>query len=279
MRRIQHEIIEALEVKPIIDPIEEIEQRTQLLAGYLAYTGLHGYVLGISGGQDSLLAGILAQRAVERSRANGHDATFHALRLPYGVQVDRADVELALETIQPDEIHTHNIKSAVDANAREFATQNGHELSDFNKGNVKARERMAIQYAYAGEENAMVLGTDHAAEAVVGFFTKYGDGGCDVTPLTGLTKRQGRSMLRALGVPEVFLTKAPTADLLDNKPGQTDDEELGITSDERDDALEGKEVNDVIATKIEQYYGATMHKRKLPLTPRDIATLLSGEHA
>lgn len=274
MRRIQHEIIEALEVKPVIDPLEEIERRTQLLAGYLAHTGLRGYVLGISGGQDSLLTGILAQRAVEQSRMNGHDATFHALKLPYGVQADQADVELALETIQPDVIHTHNIKSAVDANVREFAANRGRELSDFHKGNVKARERMVVQYEYAGEEKALVLGTDHAAEAVVGFFTKQGDGACDLTPLTGLTKRQGRAMLRALQVPELFVTKVPTADLLDNNPGQADDDELGITSDERDDALEGREVEDTVADTIERYYYATMHKRALPLTPTEIATML-----
>lgn len=274
MRRINPAIIEQLDVKPTIDPLEEIEQRTNLLASYLAHTGLNGYVLGISGGQDSLLAGILAQRAVERSRALGHDATFHALKLPYGVQADQADVELALETIQPDRIHAHNIKSAVDANAQEFAQHNGRSLSDFNKGNVKARERMIVQYQYAGEENALVIGTDHAAEAVVGFFTKYGDGACDIAPLTGLTKRQGRALLSALGAPALFSTKAPTADLLDNNPGQTDDDELGITSDERDDALEGKLVDNHIADLIERYFTATTHKRRLPLTPNDLAALL-----
>lgn len=269
MNTLRQEIIKTLGVKPEIDPYEEIENRTRFLANRLAATGLDGFVLGISGGQDSLLAGMLAQRAAQMRRAAGFEATFHALRLPYGVQADRADVELALETIQPDDVHTHNIKTAVDANVQEFAANQGYELADYHKGNIKARERMTVQYEYAGDRRALVIGTDHAAEAVTGFFTKYGDGGADILPLSGLTKRQGRAILRALGVPEVFVTKAPTADLLDNRPGQTDEEELGFKIDQIDDYLEQKAVDPAVAARIEEKYLATMHKRELPIAYTD----------
>lgn len=264
MKTLQQEIIRTLGVKPEIDPYEEIEQRTQFLVRKLADSGLSGFVLGISGGQDSLLAGLIAQRAVQERRAAGFDATFHAMKLPYGVQADRADVELALETIQPDTVHTHNIKDAVDANAAEFAFEEGYALPDYHKGNIKARQRMTVQYAYAGNNNALVIGTDHAAEAVTGFFTKYGDGGADILPLSGLNKRQGRAILRALGVPEVFVTKAPTADLLDGRPGQADETELGFTYDQIDDYLEGKEIDAAAAAALERQYLATIHKRELP---------------
>jgi NAD+ synthase len=101
MRERQHEIIEKLGVKPIIDPREEVEQRTQLLASYLREHHRAGYTLGISGGQDSLLVGLLAQRAVMLNRTLGYDSTFSAILLPYGTQADRADALLAIDTIKP----------------------------------------------------------------------------------------------------------------------------------------------------------------------------------
>ena len=106
---------------------------------------------------------------------------------------------------------------------------------------------------------------DHAAEAVTGFFTKYGDGGADVLPLSGLSKRQGRAMLEELGAPEVFTTKAPTADLLDGRPGQTDESELGVPYALIDDYLEGRAVPDDVAVQLEARYDATEHKRALPV--------------
>jgi NAD+ synthase len=142
-------------------------------------------------------------------------------------------------------------------------------LGDFSKGNVKARARMVAQYAIAGENGLLVVGTDHAAEAVTGFFTKYGDGGADVLPLTGLTKRQGRALLVELGAPERLYLKAPTADLLDDNPGQTDEANLGLTYEEIDNYLEGGAVPESVATQIEGRYLTTEHKRRVPASPFD----------
>jgi NAD+ synthase len=139
-------------------------------------------------------------------------------------------------------------------------------MSDFTKGNVKARARMIAQYAIAGQRALLVVGTDHAAEAVTGFFTKFGDGGADVTPLTGLTKRQGRALLEALGAPSRLVLKAPTADLLDETPGQTDEANLGLSYADIDDYLEGHDVADATAEAIETRYLATRHKRETPAT-------------
>jgi NAD+ synthase len=263
MRSEQFSIITNLETRPTIDPAEEIERRSQFLADYLGQTGLNGFVLGISGGQDSLLAGILAQRAAEIRRGTGHDAAFHAALLPYGAQADRTDAELAVATIHPDVVHDIDIQPGVDAIAETVAE--GQLLRDFDKGNIKARMRMIAQYAIAGPQGLLVVGTDHAAEAVTGFFTKYGDGGADVLPLAGLTKRQGRAMLTELGVPEIFTTKPPTADLLDGRPGQTDESELGITYQTIDDYLEGRNIPEDLAVKIEQRFDMTRHKRELPV--------------
>jgi NAD+ synthase len=124
---------------------------------------------------------------------------------------------------------------------------------------------MIAHYAIAGENQLLVIGTDHAAEAVTGFFTKFGDGGADLLPISGLTKRQGKQLLTALGAPEIFKSKKPTADLLDDQPGRADENELGITYQEIDDYLEGKSVAKEVADKIERRYLTTQHKRAQPV--------------
>jgi len=266
VRELQQEIIRALNVSPTIDPAAEVERRRDFLVEYLRTTGATTLVLGISGGQDSSLAGRLCQLAVESVREQGGDATFIAVRLPHGVQLDEDDAQLALDFIRADREVTFNIKAGVDGFSQGYAEAMGHELPDFSRGNVKARARMIAQYAIAGETRGLVVGTDHAAEAVTGFFTKYGDGGADVLPLTGLTKEQGRSLLRELGSPARLYEKTPTADLLDGQPGRSDESELGISYADIDTYLQGGDVADDAAEKIEARYRATEHKRQLPVS-------------
>jgi NAD+ synthase len=260
----QQRIIKELHIQSSVDPKNEIQKRIQFLKDYLLKTKSNGFVLGISGGQDSTLAGRLAQLAVEQLRKEGHQAKFIAVRLPYGSQVDEDDAKLALDFIRADQEFTFNIESAVNAVKAEYDVQTGAPLGDYHKGNVKARMRMIAQYAIGGQEGLLVIGTDHAAEAVTGFYTKYGDGGADLLPLSGLTKRQGKALLIELGADERLYLKVPTADLLDEKPGQADETELGIGYDELDDYLEGKTVDRDIAEKIEKRYLISQHKREMP---------------
>jgi NAD+ synthase len=264
----QSDIIAALGAQPSIDPTAELERRIAFLVDYLATTGANGYVLGISGGQDSTLAGRIAQLAVERRRADGHDASFVAVRLPYGVQHDEEDAQLALGFIDPDRSVVVDVKPGVDELEREVEAAIG-EVVDYHKGNVKARARMVVQYAIAGQLGMLVLGTDHAAEAVTGFYTKYGDGGADALPLAGLTKSQGKELLRALGAPDRLWQKEPTADLLDGKPGQADEHELGISYEQIDAFLRGEDVPGDVADEIATKYDRTEHKRRMPVTPDD----------
>jgi NAD+ synthase len=260
----QQRIIKELHIQSSVDPKNEIQKRIQFLKDYLLKTKSNGFVLGISGGQDSTLAGRLAQLAVEQLRKEGHQAKFIAVRLPYGNQKDEDDAKLALDFIRADQEFTFNIESAVNAVKAEYDVQTGAPLGDYHKGNVKARMRMIAQYAIGGQEGLLVIGTDHAAEAVTGFYTKYGDGGADLLPLSGLTKRQGKALLIELGADERLYLKVPTADLLDEKPGQADETELGIGYDELDDYLEGKTVDRDIAEKIEKRYLISQHKREMP---------------
>ncbi|MEU4201714.1 ammonia-dependent NAD(+) synthetase [Streptomyces sp. NPDC045470] len=267
----QQEIARDLQVSASFDVQAEIERRVAFLTERLTTTGLRALVLGISGGVDSTAAGRLCQLAVERARDAGHDATFYAMRLPYGVQADEHDAQLALDFIKPDRVLTVDIRPASDAMLEATlageVTFRDERHQDFVQGNVKARQRMIAQYAVAGAQDGLVVGTDHAAEAVSGFFTKYGDGAADVVPLTGLTKRRVRAVADALGAPAELVRKVPTADLETLDPGKPDEDALGVTYNDIDDFLEGKPVGEQAYEAIVRRYHATAHKRELPTAP------------
>ncbi len=265
---LQETIIQQLGVKPVIDPEEEIRKSIDFLKDYLKkHSFLKTYVLGISGGQDSTLAGRLAQLAIEEMRAETGDASYQfiAVRLPYGVQADEEDAQRALAFIQPDVSLVVNIKESADAMTKAVEAT-GATVSDFNKGNIKARSRMIAQYALAGSYKGAVVGTDHAAENVTGFFTKFGDGGADILPLYRLNKRQGKQLLAALGADSALYEKVPTADLEEEKPGIADEVALGVTYNEIDDYLEGKTISDQAKARIESWWHKGEHKRHLPIT-------------
>ncbi len=268
---LQEDIIAQLGVKPVIDPQEEIRRSIDFLKDYLQkHPFLKTFVLGISGGQDSTLAGRLAQLAMEEMRAETGDASYQfvAVRLPYGVQADEADAQKALAFIQPDVSLVVNIKESVDAMERAVEVT-GTDVSDFNKGNIKARSRMIAQYALAGAYGGAVIGTDHAAENITGFFTKFGDGGADILPLYRLNKRQGKQLLQTLGADPALYEKVPIADLEEEKPGIADEVALGVTYAEIDDYLEGKSVSPEAQATIENWWHKGQHKRHLPITVFD----------
>ncbi|WP_409307682.1 ammonia-dependent NAD(+) synthetase [Pectobacterium sp. B1J-3] len=268
---LQQDIIAALGVKSVIDPKKEIRVSVDFLKNYLnSHPFVKSLVLGISGGQDSTLAGKLCQTAITEMRSETGDERYQfiAVRLPYGVQADEADCQDAIAFIKPDRVLTVNIKSAVEASEATLKAI-GIALSDFVKGNEKARERMKAQYSIAGMNSGLVVGTDHAAEAVTGFFTKYGDGGTDINPLFRLNKRQGKALLRELNCPAHLYTKAPTADLEEDRPSLPDEVALGVTYEMIDDYLEGKQIDADNAATIENWYRKTEHKRRPPVTVFD----------
>ncbi|GKT04236.1 ammonia-dependent NAD(+) synthetase [Furfurilactobacillus entadae] len=268
MRAKQAEIIKALGVSADFDAQTEIRKSVDFLKAYLtANQFLKTLVLGISGGQDSTLAGKLSQMAISELREETGDTAYQfvAVRLPYGEQADEQDAMAAIAFMAADQVMRVNVQPAVDAGVAAVEA-NGLTVADFNKGNIKARERMIAQYTIAGELSGAVVGTDHAAEAVTGFYTKYGDGGTDITPLYRLDKRQGKAMLAVLKAPEHLYLKVPTADLEDDRPALPDEVALGVTYDEIDDYLEGKTISDASADKIEAWYQKTQHKRHLPIS-------------
>lgn len=264
-------IAHELGVSTLFDARIEAERRIDFLCGYLMRSGLDCLVLGISGGVDSTTAGRLCQLAVAKARAQGAVAHFVAMRLPHGVQADESDAQRALAFIKPDEVLTVDIQPATDA-MRASLVASGHAFQndaqeDLVMGNVKARQRMIAQYAVAGARRGLVVGTDHAAEAVMGFFTKFGDGACDLAPLSGLTKGRVRELALHLGASPELAAKIPTADLEALRPQLPDETAFGVTYAEIDAFLEGRPISESAITIIERFYLASRHKRALPVQP------------
>jgi len=269
---IQFQIAKTLGVNRNFDVTFEISERVKFLEQMLISTNKTGYVLGISGGQDSCLAGRLAQMAINKLNGNFHTPKykFLAINLPYKIQKDKKFVKDAIYFIDSTNYITLNIGQTVDMGMLEIIenckSNKDEHIIDFNKGNMKARMRMIFQYAISGFENLLVIGTDHAAEAITGFYTKYGDGGSDLNPLSGLTKSQGREMLKYLGGPESIINKVPTADLLDGNPNQPDEIELKVSYEDIDNFLMGEKVSDEVFNRIYTLYKNSEHKRQMPLT-------------
>lgn len=263
-------VIEEMKVLPDIDVAFEVARRVSFIKKQLLASGLNALVLGISGGIDSCTLGRLAQLAVNELNEEKHEKyQFIAVRLPYDTQADEQDAQASIDFIQPSQSVTVNVQPGADAihTSTTEALENTGLLPDsdakvdFVKGNVKARTRMVIQYEIAGLVDGLVLGTDHSAENITGFYTKYGDGACDLAPLFGLSKRQVRQVAAHLGAPHNIITKAPTADLESLSPQKADEQALGMTYDQIDDFLEGKSVSADVDEKLLYIYQRTQHKR------------------
>lgn len=267
----QH-ILSEMRVLPAINIENEIQQRIDFIKNKLISSHTKTLVLGISGGVDSSTAGRLCQLAVDELNIHfqTNDYQFIAVRLPYAIQKDEEAAQLALQFIQPSHSLTVNIKAGSDGihQSTLAAIENSNVCYpketniDFIKGNVKARMRMIAQYEIAGVTGGLVVGTDHSAENITGFYTKHGDGACDLAPLFGLNKRQVRSLAKHLGAPHLLVDKAPTADLEEDKPQLEDEIALGMTYDQIDDFLEGKDIPQVIEDKLISIYLRTQHKRQ-----------------
>ncbi|MBA1203006.1 ammonia-dependent NAD(+) synthetase [Pseudomonas capeferrum] len=275
MQAVQREIAQQLKVQPPLADAAaleaEITRRVTFIKDCLKNARLKTLVLGISGGVDSLSAALLAQRAINELRAETGDEAyaFIAVRLPHGVQHDEHDAQACLEVIKANEVQTVDIAPAVKGLKQNVTVLEGETEAtvDFVVGNIKARMRMVAQYAIAGARQGLVIGTDHAAEAVMGFFTKFGDGACDLAPLSGLVKHQVRAIARSFGAPEALVEKVPTADLEDLVPGKPDEAAHGVTYQEIDAFLHGEKVADRTAEIIVSAYRKTQHKRELPFAP------------
>lgn len=217
-----------------------------------------GFVLGISGGIDSAVAAALAVQTglpvtglIMPSNNNDKQDTLDAIALAKNL-----NIEYHLIPIQPA---YETFLDSVDS-IKNFANDRQHVI----KGNAQARFRMMYLYAYAQQNNRIVIGTDNACEWYMGYFTKFGDGAADILPLIKLKKSQVYELGKHLDIPENILTKAPSAGLW---LGQTDEAEMGVTYEEIDDFLDGKHVSDYALSRIQFWHNRSHHKRVMAKTP------------
>ncbi|XBC38336.1 MAG: ammonia-dependent NAD(+) synthetase [Buchnera aphidicola (Floraphis choui)] len=270
---LQQKIIRDLGVKSTINPKYEIYRIINFIKTYLLnYTNITTLVLGISGGQDSTLTGKLCQLTIQDLNKHKNNKIYKLilLCLPYGKHIDFQDCQDAINFIQPETTLNIDIKNSVLSTEKSLKNA-GVSISNHMRENNKARERMKIQYNIASINNGIVIGTDHASEAVTGFFTKYGDGGSDINPISELNKKQGKLLLKELKCPPHLYLKSPRANLEDTYPYKTDEEILGITYLDIDSYLEGKKINKRSQLIIEKYFINTKHKRHMPITPNTLS--------
>lgn len=220
-----------------------------------ANAGLDGVVVGLSGGIDSAVTSTLAARALGNERV-------HGVIMPADSQQE--DIDDARMIADQLGIVTHEIDLSGPLDAMLSVLPEGNRLAE---ANVKPRLRMISLYHIANTNNLMVVGTGNRSELMVGYFTKYGDGGVDLLPLGALYKNQVRTLARAIGVPERIIQRPPSAGLW---AGQTDEAEMGITYEELDGILEGLERGDTTgysAERVEQVkrmVSRSAHKRNMP---------------
>ncbi len=248
------------------------EEHVPLIESFIAHhveaSGRKGVVLGLSGGVDSALVARLCSDAL------GPDRVL-ALGLPEGRGGGDLEDAAAFAEHLGIEFRMVDIAPFVAALDAGLARKRSDRIA---RGNLRARVRMVVCYYVANTEDRLVMGTGNKSELLVGYFTRWGDGGVDLLPIGDLYKTQVRAMARALGVPKSIVERTPTAGLW---PGQTDEGELGISYDNLDRVLLGVELQmepEAIAEKsgvrlaevrrIEARVASTAFKRKPPLIPK-----------
>lgn len=242
--------------------MKKIDKTVEWLRQQVKNSGTKGLVVGISGGVDSALVSFLVKKAFPDNsigvilpcKSNPQDKE-DALKVADVCNIEHVEVDLT----QAHESIINQVSSTL------IKRGDAHEVNmRSSDSNLRARLRMSTIYAIANAKNYLVVGTDNAAESFTGYFTKYGDGGVDILPISNLTKREVRQWSKAVGVPKEIVEKSPSAGLW---IGQTDEKEMGTTYDMIDDFLEGKEVPQKDKEIILKLHRISEHKRMMPPTP------------
>jgi len=233
---------------------EEIERKiVQWLKGKVEEAGAKGLVLGISGGIDSSVTAVLVKKAVGDNHL--------ALILP--CHSHPQDLEHATLVAKTFGLKTETVDLTPVYDLLLTILPPGTPMA---RANLKPRLRMLTLYYYANNLNYLVVGTGNKSELMVGYFTKYGDGGVDLLPIGNLYKTQLRGFARYLGIPEEIILKPPSAGLWE---GQTDEGEMGITYSELDSILEALEKGEAdeaspLVLKVKRMVKSSAHKRATP---------------
>ena len=239
----------------IAEKIEEFVKRK------VREANANGVVIGLSGGIDSTTTAFLCVRALGKERVLG-------VIMPEKGVTPEEDVEDAIEVCRILGIRYKIVEIGEIFNAFIRVLGKSDKISE---GNLKARIRMCILYYFANSLNYLVAGTGNKTEIILGYFTKYGDGGVDFLPIGGLYKTEVRELAKFLGAPEKIISKPPSAGLW---KGQKDEEELGMSYEEVDRILKAIERDEEIDTNTEpvkrvcEMIKKNQHKRMLPEIPK-----------
>jgi len=210
--------------------------------------GAKGVVLGMSGGIDSAVVAALVKKAFP-------DNSFCVTMPCYSHPIDEEHARLVADAIGM-EMKTVVLNDAFDSMKKLVgASENDPKLAI---ANIKSRLRMITLYYYAGLNNYLVAGTGNRSELTIGYFTKYGDGGTDMLPLASFVKKEVRELARYLEIPEIVITKPPTAGLWEN---QTDETEMGMSYEDLDNYILTGEGSDDVKNKVDTMYARSEHKR------------------
>lgn len=254
-----------------IEATELADQITSWLREQLEITGASRFVLGLSGGIDSAVVAGLCTRAVGADKvlavmmpsASNPDDMKSAQMVAdtFGFKtttVDLTDIAEMVFEAMPD---ATTLYSEILGENEEDDVDNRAALA---RANVRPRLRMITNYYLANLSRGVVVGTGNKSELMIGYFTKYGDGGVDLFALTDLYKYEVRAVAKAIGVPEHIITRPPSAGLWE---GQTDEDEIGITYEALDMTLQAIEAGDTeevdpeTLAKVQRMIAASGHKR------------------
>lgn len=254
-----------------VDALALADDISRWLRLHLDETGADQFVLGLSGGIDSaVVAGLCA-------RAAGPDRVLAAMMPSSSNPDDHACAREVAETfgLKSTTIELTSLAESFYASVPDVSTIYSEILSEESgtgaegrsqlaRANVRPRLRMITLYYLANLTRGIVVGTGNKTELMIGYFTKYGDGGVDILPLTDLYKYEVRAVARAIGVPESVITRPPSAGLW---AGQTDEQEIGLTYEELDSTLSAIEAGDTsgldqdVLARVESMVRVTAHKR------------------
>lgn len=223
------------------------------IKGQVRSSGAKGIVLGLSGGIDSAVVAALCKEAVGKAK-------LLVLFMPCNSNPqDLKDAKLVAAKLRLKS-RLVDLSSVYNNFLKVLPSAGGLAL-----GNLKPRLRMCTLYYFANKLNYLVCGTGNKSELLVGYFTKYGDGGVDILPIADLFKRQVRRLAQELKIPQGIIAKPPTAGLWQ---GQTDEGEMGITYNELDDILDKfcnnkkQAASSAKINKIKKMHSSSEHKRK-----------------
>ena len=234
---------------------------TAFIKSKVRESGAQGAVIGLSGGIDSTLTAYLTVEAL------GHDNVL-GLLLPERGITSKHDLDDAVEVAKLLGIEYSVIEISSVLKAYSSVIPGYDSAAKTANGNLKARTRMCILYYHANLMRRVVVGTGNKTELLLGYFTKYGDGGVDMEPIGGLYKTQVRELARHMGIAAKIIDKTPTAGLW---PGQTDESELGVSYEMADR---------ILAMLVDENKEAALVKKKFPAEIVDLlaARISSSEH-